>query len=674
MTDDYYVSIADLPLSPDYYKITVFNIGNVEIYPSEDSKLFKLLKANSSIDVPEIEEFEYPHEYDVKVEAENLTTFSVIVYDCDGNIVFMNENLSGIWFGIPVLPVGHYNLTVINNGDENHSASEDSTIFNILKDHVFASFLTHDVVYGNPSVFEVMVDDHGGKYTIDINGSLIRLVFDGSAVTNVSKRLPAGNYEATLTYDDANYKIIGTTSINFNVLKAENNLDVRVDDVIYGEPTLIIISADADGNYTLDINGTIFDVEVKNRIGYNLIYLDAGSYAAKVSFDNPNYNTDVVDVEFTVRKVVNEVLVSAYVQKEAIDSVNITITADVDGIYVLNIGGVSKLISVECGKGSTYCILPPRTYEANASFDNPNYETHVTNASFEIFPFSRDIRYYVGYGENNTVIISLEANIDGIYIMNVSGNYYPLYVANGKGNISLPLEEGNYSLGVVLNDDGIVNNIDGVKEFEVVYPPAYSSRTPTNIVFKDMKTVAISPADGGKTGEYFIWRLVDENGNPMANAPMQIGFNGVVYTYEKDGICTDENGYAKLQINLGYKGVYTFAVCFLGDDDYNASFVVAKITVDTQKGTLLVPNKSYAASAKIKTLTVTFKTAKGNPIAGKWVTFKVNGKTYKAQTNAKGLASVNVSLNKKGTYSFTAKFAGDSTYTAVNKTGKLTIN
>ena len=155
---------------------------------------------------------------------------------------------------------------------------------------------------------------------------------------------------------------------------------------------------------------------------------------------------------------------------------------------------------------------------------------------------------------------------------------------------------------------------------------------------------------------------------------MEIGFNGVVYPYEKDGIITDEDGYAKLQINLGYKGVYTFAICFLGDYEYNASFVVVKITVDTQKPTLTVPNKPYAASAKTKTLTATFKSEKGNPIADKWITFTVNGKTYKGKTDANGLAKVNVSLNTKGTYSIVAKFAGDSTYTAISKTAKLTIN
>ena len=200
-----------------------------------------------------------------------------------------------------------------------------------------------------------------------------------------------------------------------------------------------------------------------------------------------------------------------------------------------------------------------------------------------------------------------------------------------------------------------------------------SSRIPTIIECKNMTTTAVSPADGGKTGEYFIWRLIDANGKPLANTPMEIGFNGVIYNYEKDGIITDENGYAKLQINLGYKGAYTFAICFLGDDNYTASFAVAKINVDTQKGTLTVPNKSYAASAKTKTLTATFKTAKGNPIAGKWIKFTVNGKTYKAKTDAKGVAKVNVSLNKKGTYNFVAKFDEDSTYTAINKTAKLTV-
>ena len=195
----------------------------------------------------------------------------------------------------------------------------------------------------------------------------------------------------------------------------------------------------------------------------------------------------------------------------------------------------------------------------------------------------------------------------------------------------------------------------------------------TMIIFENMQTETVDPKLDGKTGEWFYFTLKDANGAPIANTPMEIGFNGIVYTYEKDGICTDENGVAKLQINLGYKGDYTFTICYLGNQSYNASFVVANISVSCQKPTLTVPNKSYAASAKTKTLTATFKNKNGKLIIDKWISFTVNGKTYKAKTNRKGVASVNVNLTTKGTYTVVAKWAGDSTYNAVNKTAKLTI-
>ena len=58
---------------------------------------------------------------------------------------------------------------------------------------------------------------------------------------------------------------------------------------------------------------------------------------------------------------------------------------------------------------------------------------------------------------------------------------------------------------------------------------------------------------------------------------------------------------------------------------------------------------------------------------GKKISFTVNGKTYTGTTNANGVASVKVSISKKGTYSFTAKYAGDNTFATVSKSGKLTI-
>ena len=88
---------------------------------------------------------------------------------------------------------------------------------------------------------------------------------------------------------------------------------------------------------------------------------------------------------------------------------------------------------------------------------------------------------------------------------------------------------------------------------------------------------------------------------------------------------------------------------------------------------LTVPNKSFKASAKTKTLTATLLSAKGNPIASKVLSFVVNGKTYTAKTNSKGLASVKVSLSLKKTYRFTVKYAGDDAYNAISKSANLVI-
>ena len=246
---------------------------------------------------------------------------------------------------------------------------------------------------------------------------------------------------------------------------------------------------------------------------------------------------------------------------------------------------------------------------------------------------------------------------------------------DNQGSIEVPID-GNATVVLSYIDENGVNISYGlkyVKEIEEVEVPVpVVARNATKIICENMVTTAVSPLDP-RTGEWFTWRLVDGDGNPLKNTPMLIGFNGVIYD-ERNGIVTDENGYAKLQINLGYAGDYTFAICFLGNDSYNASFTVAKITVKAQAPKLTVPNKSYKATAKTKAVTATFKTVKGTPIPNAKISFTVNGKTYSAKTDAKGVVKVNVSLTKKGTYTCTAKFAGSATYKATSTKFKLTIN
>ena len=193
-------------------------------------------------------------------------------------------------------------------------------------------------------------------------------------------------------------------------------------------------------------------------------------------------------------------------------------------------------------------------------------------------------------------------------------------------------------------------------------------RINTKIIYQNMSTTAVVNEYDGRTGEYFNVTLVDEDDKPVVGELIQIGFNGRIYNRT-----TDSNGGAQLQINLAYSGPYTFAICYLGEDTYESSFEVAVINVAAKKMTLTVPSKSYKASAKTKTLTATLKDNKGNLIKSKQISFTVNGKTYSAKTDSKGVATVKVSLSTRKTYIFTAKFAGDKSFGAVTKTGKVTI-
>ena len=179
----------------------------------------------------------------------------------------------------------------------------------------------------------------------------------------------------------------------------------------------------------------------------------------------------------------------------------------------------------------------------------------------------------------------------------------------------------------------------------------------------------------GERGGYFNVQLFDENLNVLANKPIIIGFNGKAYNS-----LTNEFGWAKLQINLRSAGSYTFAVGFLGDDDYTGAMEVYLIKVNKKPTIIKAASETYKASEKTKTYTVTLTTkacssadSKVYMDSGKVVKLTIGGKTYTAKTNSKGRATFNIGLTTKGTYTATVKFAGDSSYQTSTKNVRIVL-
>ena len=320
-------------------------------------------------------------------------------------------------------------------------------------------------------------------------------------------------------------------------------------------------------------------------------------------------------------------------------------------------------------------LLLPGNYNVTTTFlSNRNYDTANTTSNL-IVAYLEDVVYFADItspkklGDNGTVTITVldkfsrpipnivvDVILDGKQMSNVTLN------ENGTAKLSLTnLVNGNHKLVLQSNINGSLTN----KSFDFDVQLAKANVT---IAAKDISITTVNVNVDGKIGKYFTATLKDELNNTLVKKSVQISINNQKYTVK-----TDENGVAKLQINIAKAGAYTCTVAFLGDDTYNGAFDIAKVTVNKQTAKLTVAKKTYKANAKTKKFTATFKSAKGKVIAGKKITFKVQGKTYTAKTNSKGVATVNVKLTKKGTYNVVAKFAGDNTYKAISKTGKLIL-
>lgn len=167
--------------------------------------------------------------------------------------------------------------------------------------------------------------------------------------------------------------------------------------------------------------------------------------------------------------------------------------------------------------------------------------------------------------------------------------------------------------------------------------------------------------NAGERGTYVYFRIYDNMLDPVANQVIQIGINGKIYN-----VTTDKDGKAGIQINLAKATVYTYAIAFLGNDDYYACFDVIKLTI-VKKSTSITPKKTsytFKAKAKPKYVEATLKTTnKYLSTSGKKVTLVINGKTYTTSVGKNGAIKFNLgSFTKKGTYKVTIKYAGDATY------------
>ena len=248
----------------------------------------------------------------------------------------------------------------------------------------------------------------------------------------------------------------------------------------------------------------------------------------------------------------------------------------------------------------------------------------------------------VGIGINKQNGVSIENNM--IYID--GGDFTTITSSDSLGTANAAILEGDGNTNV----DLVGNKVS--EYFEVI-----------KLECDDLNVTA---APSGEGSYKVSLKTVDDK--PLADKEITFTFNNEVFK-----ATTDENGVAKLSFALNKKGKYPVNIAFTGDKQCKGAFATATITINPMKTTLTSAAKTFLATATTKKLTATLKDANGNAIAKKTVTFTVNGKTYKANTTAKGVATVKLALKAAKKYTVSIKFAGDNVYAASTKSVKVTL-
>ena len=155
----------------------------------------------------------------------------------------------------------------------------------------------------------------------------------------------------------------------------------------------------------------------------------------------------------------------------------------------------------------------------------------------------------------------------------------------------------------------------------------------------------------------------------MARKKVSINFDGKTRAYPTNAL-----GVIKYKLSASKIGTKKMTIKFAGDEYYAAKTATATIKVIKQPTKLSAASKAFRSNVKVKKYVATLKDNKNKVIKKAKLTLRVNGKTFKATTNAKGQAIFKITkLTKKASYKAVVKFAGNGYYKAASKNVKIVV-
>ena len=310
-----------------------------------------------------------------------------------------------------------------------------------------------------------------------------------------------------------------------------------------------------------------------------------------------------------------------------------------DGQIIVKINSnIHYLITNVKGEAFLDVNLNPGNYEAQIIFEETEkYHSAAINATITVYSTAEGEDVVKLYG-SGTQYFAMFTDSNGKALGNtkvtftISGKSYDITtMPNGVAKININFKPGNYVISTV-------NPVTGQKvsnKITIYY----------RIMGKDT-----SNYDGAKT--VYKVRIYTASMKPVgAGYVVKFKVNGKIYKVK-----TTKYGYAKLSIKLK-PNTYSVKVKF-------SKFVLYN-TITVKK--LLSAENIYKKASKKTYFQAKLVYSNGNAQKGKIITFKIDGKIYKAKTNKYGIATLTLKNLKVGKYKIISSYGT----TAIKNTIKI---
>ena len=560
------------------------------------------------------------------------------------------------------LAAGTYAFAAAWAGDDNYNIVTENGDFKVNKVDSAIDVAVSDIKVGEDAVISVkLASDATGEVVITVNGEDYTAAIENGVASVTVSDLKAGDYTVAVKYTGNNNYNEATGSAEFSVLKITPEMDVTVEDIVFGEDLIVnaVLPVDATGEVVITVNGVDYHVAIENgEASVTVSCLEAGDYTVAVKYaGDDNYNAAEVTKCVNVAKAnpaLNVIIDS--VDYGNVFTINAVLTgvnnAPLDTNIIVTVNGKNYIVAIVNGKGTFHADkLAAGSYNFNARFAGSNNYNEVSDSGkFNVYKVDSAIGITVkdiNVGEDAVITVKLFSDATGELTVTVNGKDYTANVVNGRATVSVSdLKAGTYDVVAKYSGDSNYNAAVATSSFTVSKVDSTMDVTVNDIVFGgDLTVDAVLPDDA--TGEVII--TVD----------------GTSYTA---GI---NDGKATQVVKDLTAGSHVVVVKYVGDDKYTGVEVAENVNVAKAQPVLgvVIADVDYGNGFVIE---ATLTGVNSAPLNGN-VIVTVNGKEYTVKvTDGKGIATGDKLA--AGTYAFAAAWAGDDNYNIVTENGDFKVN